>query len=103
LRTAEQFNDELIDIVLDTMSIEIDATALRQRWDHFVTLNEYRRDIAVAYEQLDRSHQDSRAYIQLVQARRSYRLTERVLVTLDPVRRFARRTLTRMRPSETES
>jgi glycosyltransferase involved in cell wall biosynthesis/GT2 family glycosyltransferase len=98
LRTADEFNDELIDIVLDTVKVEIDADALRRRWDHFVTLNEYRRDIAVAYEQLDRTHQDSRAYIQLVQARRSYRLTERVLVTLDPVRRLARRAASRIKP-----
>ncbi len=100
IRTSGEFDDRLIDLLLEQAASSVDLVQLAARWDHFVTLGEYRRDIGVAYEGLLRTHQESRTYIRLVQARRSYRLTERLISTVDPVWKLAQRMRARLRRTD---
>jgi glycosyltransferase involved in cell wall biosynthesis len=112
IRSSEPFNQGIIDVVLDQIGRPVDRNRLRRRWNHFVAVTEYlgdaenartelrvQRDEVERLEELNRRHDElSRDHAALssrhseldillerIQARRSYRLTER-LVALPPVR-----------------
>ncbi|WP_291040232.1 glycosyltransferase, partial [Herbiconiux sp.] len=112
IRSSEPFNQGIIDVVLDQIGKPVDRERLRRRWNHFLAVTEYlgdaenartelreRRDEVERLQELNRRHDElSRDHADLssrhseldillgrIQARRSYRLTER-LVALPPVR-----------------